>query len=70
MRVGPGQSPRRVKRLFADAGIAGMDRAGWPVVLADGEIVWIPGVRRADAASITSTSSGRWLRYVCERNVD
>jgi len=70
MRVGRGRPPRRVKRFFADAGIAGMDRAGWPVVLADGEIVWIPGVRRADAASVTSTSSGRRLRYVCERDFD
>jgi tRNA(Ile)-lysidine synthase len=64
MRLSEGRPPRRVKRLFAEAGVAGMDRAGWPVVLADGEIVWIPGVRRSDAAS---ARSGRPLRYRCER---
>ena len=56
---------RRVKRFFADARIPGMDRAGWPVVLAAGEIIWIPGVRRADAA--TDRSGGPGVRYVCER---
>ncbi len=40
-----GAPPRRVARFLAEAGIAGPDRRGWPVVLADGEIVWIPGVR-------------------------
>lgn len=45
-----GIPPRRVARFLADAQIAGPDRAGWPVVLADGVIVWIPGVRGGDAA--------------------
>ena len=67
MRLGEGGPARRVKRFLAEAGIAGMDRAGWPVVLADGEIVWIPGVRRRDAAS---ARSGRPLRYRCERHND
>ena len=40
-----GAPPRRVARFLAEAGIAGPDRRGWPVVLADGEIIWIPGVR-------------------------
>jgi tRNA(Ile)-lysidine synthase len=55
-----------VKRYFSDAGIAGPERAGWPVVLADGEIVWIPGVRRSDAATDRSGRPG--VPYVCERN--
>jgi len=56
---------RRVKRFFGDARIPGPSRAGWPVVLADDEIVWIPGVRRSDAAS---ERSGRpVVRYACER---
>jgi tRNA(Ile)-lysidine synthase len=50
--------PRRVKRFLRDAGIAGVDRAGWPVVVADGEIVWIPGVRRSDAATERSGRPG------------
>src|SRR5688500_6960875 len=60
------RSARRVKRFLSDAGISGPDRAGWPVVLADGEIVWIPGVRRSDAA--TDRSGRPVLRYLCERN--
>jgi tRNA(Ile)-lysidine synthase len=56
---------RRVKRFFGDMRIPGPSRAGWPVVLADDEIVWIPGVRRSDAAS---ERSGRpVVRYACER---
>jgi tRNA(Ile)-lysidine synthase len=56
---------RRVKRFFADARIVGAERIGWPVVLVDGEIVWIPGVRRSDAAAVRS---GRpVVRYHCER---
>jgi tRNA(Ile)-lysidine synthetase-like protein len=52
---------RRVKRYFGDAGVAGVDRAGWPVVLVGGEIVWIPGVRRAHAAPAPSGRPGVWL---------
>ena len=56
---------RRVKRFLADAGVAGPERAGWPVVLADDEIVWIPGVRRSDAATVRS---GRpVVLYACDR---
>ena len=48
---------RRVKRFFADAGIAGPQRAGWPVVLAAGQIVWIPGIRRSQLALSRTDSS-------------
>ena len=65
MRAREGGAARRVKRFFGDAHIPGPSRAGWPVVLADGEIVWIPGVRRSGAAS---ERSGRpVVRYACER---
>ena len=66
MRAVGSRAARRVKRFFSDAGIAGPERDGWPVVLADGEIVWIPGVRRSDAA--TDRSGRPVLRYRCERN--
>jgi tRNA(Ile)-lysidine synthase len=66
MRAAGAGSARRVKRFLSDAGIAGADRLDWPVVLADGEIVWIPGVRRSDAA--TDRSGRPVLRYLCERN--
>ena len=66
MRAAGSGAARRVKRFFSDAGITGPERDGWPVVLADGEIVWIPGVRRSDAA--TDRSGRPVLRYRCERN--
>jgi tRNA(Ile)-lysidine synthase len=61
-----GQGTRRVKRYLSDAGVRGSDRADWPVVVdGRGSVVWIPGVRRADAATVRS---GRPVRhYVCER---
>lgn len=68
MRAGAEGTARRVKRFFADARVPGMDRAGWPVVLAAGEIVWIPGVRRSHAATDRSGRPG--VRYVCERISD
>jgi tRNA(Ile)-lysidine synthase len=60
-----GQRRRRVTRYLSDARIAGSVREGWPVVVQGDEIVWIPGVRRSDAATVRS---GRPTRhYVCER---
>ena len=65
MRWNSSGSARRVKRFFADAKVSGISRVGWPVVLADDEIVWIPGVRRSAAAP---ERSGRpVVRYTCER---
>ena len=60
-----GQPRRRVKRYLSDVGLRGAERAGWPVVVSGNEVVWIPGVRRSDAAT---DRSGRPVRhYVCER---
>jgi tRNA(Ile)-lysidine synthase len=60
-----GQPRRRVKRYLSEAGVSGTDRAAWPVVVAGEDVVWIPGVRRSDAAT---ERSGRPVRYyVCER---
>ena len=60
-----GQPRRRVTRYLSDVGVRGADRAGWPVVVAGDDVVWIPGVRRSDAAT---DRSGRPVRhYVCER---
>lgn len=61
----PGGAVRRVKRFFGDASVPGADRRGWPVVLVEDEIVWIPGVRRSDAATVRSGRPG--VRYSCER---
>ena len=65
MRVATSGSARRVKRFFSDARIPGPMRAGWPVVLAGDEIVWIPGVR---GLRVVPERSGRpVIRYTCER---
>jgi len=63
MRLGP-EGFRRVKRFLSDARISGARRARWPVVLAGDDIVWIPGVRRSDAATVRPGRPG--LLYRCE----
>ena len=55
---------RRVKRFFADAGIVGPLRDGWPVVVCGDDVVWIPGVRASQEAI---PSEGRMVQYRCER---
>jgi tRNA(Ile)-lysidine synthase len=63
--VPAGGDARRVKGLLRDAGVDAASRGSWPVVLADDEIVWVPGVRRSSAAS---ARSGRpVVTYHCER---
>ena len=63
--VPAGGYARRVKGLLRDAGVDAASRGAWPVVLADDEIVWVPGVRRSSAAS---ARSGRpVVTYHCER---
>jgi tRNA(Ile)-lysidine synthase len=61
-------APRRVKGLLRDAGIDAARRAGWPVVLAGAEIVWIPGVRRSLAA--TERSGRPEVTLCCEPHDD
>ena len=56
--------PRKVKELLSRAGVTGHHRSGWPVVLSGDEIVWIPGVRRIDAAPARSGRPG--LTFLCE----
>lgn len=55
---------RRVKRFFADAGIVGPLRSGWPVVVCRDEVIWIPGVKASQDAI---PREGRMIRYTCER---
>ncbi|MEO6529158.1 MAG: tRNA lysidine(34) synthetase TilS [Gemmatimonadaceae bacterium] len=66
-RLGPtgGSDGRRVKRYLSDAGLVGSDRAAWPVVILGDEVVWIPGVRRSDAATVRSGGPAR--HFICER---
>jgi tRNA(Ile)-lysidine synthase len=55
---------RRVKRFFSDAGVVGPLRAGWPVVLCDDDVVWIPGIKTSQAAI---PHEGRMVQYICEK---
>ena len=63
---GTGGLGRRVKRLLGDAGVTGHERAGWPVVLCEDRIVWVPGVRRSGAA--TERSGRPSLHFSCARH--
>ena len=54
---------RKVKQLLSRAGVTGHKRAGWPVVLAGDEIVWIPGVRRSNITERLGTAG---LPFICE----
>lgn len=62
-RGGPARS---VKHFLSRAGVTGHERGGWPVVLVGDQIVWIPGVRRSDAATARSGRPG--LPFVCEHH--
>ena len=68
-----GETPRKVKRLLSSAGVTGHDRAGWPVVLVENEIVWIPGVIRAAPAAVPGTqhpgapAADSGLAFFCEQ---
>ena len=64
VRRGEERVARKVKALLTDAGVSGHIRRQWPVVLAGEEIVWIPGVRRSDAA--TERSGWPVVTYVCD----
>ncbi len=55
---------RRVARYLSEAGLSRSERQQWPVVESENSVVWIPGVRRGDAAT---DRSGRPARhYRCE----
>jgi tRNA(Ile)-lysidine synthetase-like protein len=56
---------RKVKRLLNDAGVTGHERSGWPVVLSGDRIVWIPGVRRSDAATAQSEAGRQSWPFLC-----
>jgi tRNA(Ile)-lysidine synthase len=55
---------RRVKRFLSDARISGPRRSRWPVVVGNGVVVWIPGVRRSEAA--TARPGRSEVSFECE----
>jgi hypothetical protein len=58
MIVRAGGSAAEGKAIVIACGVTGHERAAWPVVLAGDQIVWIPGVRRGDAATARSRPTG------------
>lgn len=67
MTVRVGGRAKKVKRLLSEAGVTGHNRAGWPVVLAGDQIVWIPGVCRASATvALSGAAVERGLPFLCE----
>ncbi len=50
IRTPGARAGRRISRYLAECGIPRLDRSGWPVVLLDGAVVWVPGVCRGLAA--------------------
>ncbi len=54
---------RRISRYLAEYGVPRLDRSGWPVVLLDGEVVWVPDiVRGLSAPSRSGRSDLIWYR--------
>jgi len=54
---------RRISRYLAECGVPRLDRRGWPVVLLDGNVVWVPGICRGLAAPHRSGRSDLiWYR--------
>ncbi len=63
IRTSAAGAGRRISRYLAEYGIPRLDRGGWPVVLLDGEVVWVPGVCRGFAAPHRSGRSDLiWYR--------
>lgn len=69
IRTAGAPAGRRVTRYFSEASVPALDRSGWPVVLVDDELVWVPGVCRSHAAP----SRPGWpdlIWYRCEPECD
>ena len=53
--------------VLAEAQIPPTRRSDWPVVATDGEVIWVPGVRRAHAGWVgTATRRYLWVRATME----
>ena len=51
-----GGGERRLKSLLIDAKVPRWERGRVPIVEADGEVVWVAGLRRAGTAPVTATT--------------
>ena len=58
---------KRLSDVLAEARVPAARRGGWPVVASDGAVVWVPGVRRADAGWVgAATKRYLWVRATLE----
>ena len=46
----------KLSDLFVNERVPRLARARWPVLVADGQVLWVPGLRRADLEG-----GGPWL---------
>lgn len=51
---------KRVREALAEAGVPVPERRAWPVLEVGGDVLWVPGVRRADDGWV-SADTGRYL---------
>jgi tRNA(Ile)-lysidine synthase len=51
------EGTRKVKDVFIDHKVPRARRAGFPLVVSDGEVVWIPGVLRGRGAIVTKNTT-------------
>lgn len=66
---GPGR--RLLRDLLAEAGVSEKFRSSWPVAeLPDGEVVWVPGVRRSAHRPLTRASAEALVLYTVAPRVD
>jgi tRNA(Ile)-lysidine synthase len=67
IRTAGARAGRRVTRYFAEAHVPALDRQGWPVVLVEDELVWVPGICRGVAAPDRPGRSD-FIWYRCEHD--
>lgn len=52
---------KKVQDIFTDQKVPRHLRSNWPIFSVDGEVVWIPGVVRTEAARIQRTKTAEWV---------
>jgi len=71
MKLQGGSGRRLLRDLLAEAGVPAELRSSWPVVeLPDGEVVWVPGVRRSAHRLLTEASAEALVLYTVAPRVD
>ncbi|WP_026850496.1 tRNA lysidine(34) synthetase TilS [Gemmatimonas phototrophica] len=69
IRTAGAPAGRRVTRYFTESRVPVLDRPFWPVLLVEGEPLWIPGVCRGLAAP-SRPGRPELIWYRCEREFD